>query len=158
MGDVVIRRASCDDLDRLYEIDYWGWDGVSHLQLLELRHGKLCEKSWRELRSERARRHHENSLPNVLVAEVDGHVAGYVDFSLNQETRVGEITGLCVDRNFRGRGIATKLVAAALDEMRRAGMRIATVTTFVHDLPARRVYEKNGYRELARSVHYSMEL
>ncbi len=37
-------------------------------------------------------------------------------------------------------------------------MRYAQVVTLEHDLPARRVYEKVGFEEMVRSVHYAVRL
>jgi len=45
-----------------------------------------------------------------------------------------------------------------LETFSQEGMKYAYVRTLEHDVPARRLYEKAGFKELCRSIHYSMRL
>ena len=53
---------------------------------------------------------------------VDGHEVGHTEFIDRDTQRV--FTHTEVDRNYEGRGLATILVAEALQETRDAGLRI----------------------------------
>lgn len=45
-----------------------------------------------------------------------------------------------------------------VDHFRKEGLRVAYVMTMAHDIPAQKVYEKLGFKELARTIHYSTPL
>lgn len=60
-----------------------------------------------------------------------------------------------VDPAWQGRGIGTRLVASVVEALEKAGVDIMQVSTYEHDVPARRVYEKVGFTEIARTVHYT---
>ena len=96
----------------------------------------------------------------MLVAELDGAVVGVVSFRLDRRRLIGTIGNNGVDPRFQGRGIGSRMYAHALDLFRQAGMRFAEVTTGLGDeaAPARRAYEKVGFRPLTRSVRYFQEL
>jgi predicted N-acetyltransferase YhbS len=83
----------------------------------------------------------------VFVAERDGVIVGFVSVSLNFEQKIGEIGLNAVHPDHAGQGIGTGLNEFALQEMRKAGMLVATVGTGGDDshAPARRAYEKVGF-------------
>lgn len=86
----------------------------------------------------------------VLVAEVDGRLAGYVRLvpvsSLTAEAHVRRIQGLAVDEWARGRGVGRALVRAACALAARQGARRVTLGVLGHNTPARRLYESAGFR------------
>lgn len=86
---------------------------------------------------------------DVLVAEHDGVVAGYVrlddGFPIPAHDHVRVIGGLAVDPDRRRLGIARQLVDAAVAEARRRGARKVTLRVLGHNTGARRVYEGCGF-------------
>jgi len=86
---------------------------------------------------------------DVLVAVVDGEVAGYV--RLNRSSRFGSsdhvltINGIAVDPARQGRGVGRALIDAAVAEGRRRGARRLTLRVFSPNEPARRLYESAGF-------------
>lgn len=86
---------------------------------------------------------------DVLVAEHDGVVAGYVrlddGFPIPAHDHVRVIGGLAVDPDRRRLGIARQLVDAAVAEARRRGARKVTLRVLGHNSGARRVYEGCGF-------------
>lgn len=153
-----IRAYRETDLADVARITREGWDGYTVYQLLENRHGVLGDRSWPEWKTETVVRFCQAHPDRVLIAEVDGRIAGYATYSTNAETGVGEALNNAVAPAFRGRGIGTAMNRAILEILRDAGMRVARVSTLETDVPARRVYEKNGFTEIARTVHYTMDL
>jgi ribosomal protein S18 acetylase RimI-like enzyme len=153
-----IRAYRKDDLSAIARITREGWHGYTVYQLLEDRHGVLGNRLWPEWKTETVVRFCEQHPERVLIAQENGRIAGYATYSTNPETGVGEALNNAVDPAFRGRGIGTALNRAVLDALRNAGMRVARVSTLETDAPARRVYENNGFQEIARTVHYSMDL
>lgn len=83
----------------------------------------------------------------IYVAENRGEVDGFVSLQARHESRVGEIGLNAVDPKHAGKGIGTALYRFALEQLRAAGMRVATVSTGgdPSHAPARRAYEKVGF-------------
>lgn len=84
---------------------------------------------------------------HVYVATVDGHIIGFVTFSLNPEKKIGEIGLNAVHPEHAGQGIGTALYEFVIAEMRQAGMKLATVGTGgdPSHMPAQRAYRKVGF-------------
>ncbi|MFC7221159.1 GNAT family N-acetyltransferase [Streptomyces polyrhachis] len=84
-----------------------------------------------------------------LVAEADGRLAGYIRVapptSLASNAHVRQIQGLAVDDWARGRGAARGLLRAAGELARRQGAVRLTLRVLGHNLPARRLYESEGF-------------
>jgi ribosomal protein S18 acetylase RimI-like enzyme len=82
---------------------------------------------------------------DVLVAETDGVVAGYVligpSIPVPSNRHVLMVHGLAVDPGHRGRGIGRRLVAAAVAEARARGARRLTLRVLAPNTAARRAYE-----------------
>jgi len=72
--------------------------------------------------------------------------------------RWAELDELHVHPNYQGRGIGTRLVRSAAREARAAGFAVMYLVAEASNAPARRVYEKSGFREHNRIVRYKLEL
>lgn len=88
-------------------------------------------------------------LENVLIAEVEGLVAGYVavqqSMALPSHAHVLEINGLAVDPRWQGRGLGRILVEEAKRVAARKGARKLTLRVLAPNLPARSLYESCGF-------------
>jgi RimJ/RimL family protein N-acetyltransferase len=86
---------------------------------------------------------------DVLVADVDGAVAGYVALGaatpLESNRHVVLVRGLAVAPAHRGRGIARTLMTAALAAARDRGARRVTLRVLAENAAARAVYESCGF-------------
>lgn len=80
----------------------------------------------------------------LFVAKIEGKIAGIIVLKvLNNE--ISEIMNLAVDENYQRRGVGRKLIAAALDHTKNAGMqsvKIATGNSSVHQL---KLYQSCGF-------------
>jgi len=89
------------------------------------------------------------SHEDVLVAVLDGEVAGYV--RLNRASRfhssdhVLTVNGIAVDPARQGRGVGRALIDAAIAEARRRHARRLTLRVFSPNERARRLYESAGF-------------
>ncbi|MGE4563348.1 MAG: GNAT family N-acetyltransferase [Victivallaceae bacterium] len=153
-----IREYHENDLAAVEEITRAAWKGVTIAESLEVRHGELGGKPAIEWKVEQVSRACREKPDALFVAEADGCVAGYAFFSVDLRRSVGEVCNNAVHPDFQGRGIGSAMNRHILAHFRSLGLKFAQVTTLEHDLPAQRVYLKNGFRELVRSIHYSMEL
>jgi len=85
----------------------------------------------------------------VLVAEADGVVVGYVKIGpvtpLPSNAHVLQIQGLGVDPGHQGRGVGRVLLQAAADEARARGARKLSLRVLGRNTTARRLYERSGF-------------
>jgi len=93
---------------------------------------------------------HDRTQPeNVLVAETDGVVAGYVmlhqSIQLQSHLHVLEVNGLAVDPGRQGRGLGRALMEEAMREARRRGARKLSLRVLASNVAARRLYESCGF-------------
>jgi ribosomal protein S18 acetylase RimI-like enzyme len=90
-----------------------------------------------------------NQLANVLVAEDDGQVIGYVilrqSIPIPSHGDVLEINGLAVDPAHQGRGTGRQLLEACAEEARSRGARKLTLRVLGINDRARRLYESCGF-------------
>lgn len=98
----------------------------------------------------------EGPSGNVFVVTVGEQIVGFVSFTLDEKTLVGEIGLNAVRPEHAGHGIGTAMYEFVLDRMRAAGMRVATVGTGADasHAPARRAYEKVGFGAAVPSVYF----
>jgi ribosomal protein S18 acetylase RimI-like enzyme len=86
---------------------------------------------------------------DVLVADTDGRVVGYVmlrqSIPLASHSHVLEINGLAVDPAHQGHGIGRLLVQEAKREAQRRGARKLSLRVLSQNVSARRLYESSGF-------------
>jgi len=86
---------------------------------------------------------------DVLVALVDGVVAGYVQLKQTSPVPSHEhvllINGLAVHPDHQRSGIGRRLVAAAVEEARRRGVRKLSLRVLGPNTGARKLYEALGF-------------
>ena len=91
----------------------------------------------------------ETAPNDVLVAEADGLVVGYLHLSnptsLKANRHVLEIRGLAVTPAHQRRGVGRALLDAAVDEARRRGCRKLRLRVLATNAPARSLYEAAGF-------------
>ncbi len=81
-------------------------------------------------------------------------IVGFIVIRLDHQSGVGEIGLNAVDPDLSGKGIGTHIYQFAVGEMKKAGMKVATVATGgdpAH-LPARKAYRNAGFTKEIPSV------
>jgi len=151
-----IRPFHENDLDDILCMTEAAWEGMTLYHLTEQRHGMIGTVPWHERKRRDIETFCTRYPQQVLVAEEDGRVIGYATFMYEQADGIGMVGNNAVHPDFRGRGIGTTLVMAAIEKLRTLGARVLRVTTLEHDTAARHIYEKCGFEEIARSIHYTM--
>jgi len=105
---------------------------------------------------------HDEDEEQVLVAEEDGQVVGFILFRIRTDLplwtphKVAIIYDLYVKPGWRRKGIATELISRALEVMRSRGVDHVRVTALATNEPAMRLYRRLGFREYA--ITFSKEL
>jgi RimJ/RimL family protein N-acetyltransferase len=87
-------------------------------------------------------------LDRTLVALTAGDIVGLI-FVIDSGFGLGEI-GMMVAREWRGRGVGSALVAAAIEWGRENGLHKLTLSVFPHNEAAIRLYRKFGFAEEGR--------
>lgn len=90
----------------------------------------------------------------AYIAVDDGRIVGYITVYIKEQApywqvkKVGEISGLMVQREYRGQGIGKKLLAQARDYLTTQGAKYFTLYTSVENNNGLRFYEQNGLSPL----------
>jgi len=93
-----------------------------------------------------------NRLARYLVVKVDGEVAAYGGMWVMVDE--AHITTFAVAPAWRRRGIGERLLLAMLDLAQAVNAREATLEVRLSNLPARRLYEKYGFRPVGLRPRY----
>jgi L-amino acid N-acyltransferase YncA len=112
------------------------------------------EEPWTLERRQAWFKEHDASTP-VLIAEVDGMVAGFAYL-----TRMSEKSGwrftrentIYLDRPYRGRGVGTVLLGALLEEARALGLRLIVASITSENEPSIALHRKLGF-EVVGTLH-----
>jgi ribosomal protein S18 acetylase RimI-like enzyme len=161
--EVAIRELRAGDVEAIVAIAVAAWEPIyAHRRqvmgdaLFEKLHSDWREGKAAEVRSACARA----AGADVCVAEDAGRVAGFITFTSDDATQVGEIGNNAVHPDFQGRGIGTAMYRHVFAKLKERGMRYVKVTTGGDPAhaPARRAYEKAGFSIQLPSVTYYREL
>jgi predicted N-acetyltransferase YhbS len=153
---MIIRQYREEDSTAIAQITAAAWTEVSMAAMREQRYGLLGDTPWTEQKTSgilaRCRAHPEWTV----IAEIDNQVVGYATYTITLQGDLGVVGDNAVDPQWQGQGIGTALVRAVLQRMIEAGVKALEVSTFTHDVGARRVYERCGFQEIATTVHYTL--
>ncbi len=153
-----IRAMQDDDLDAIVELSLLAWAPVfaSFKRVLGDEIYTRLYPDWRKSQADGVRQASQNQENAVWVAVADDNVVGFVNYTLDYETKEGEIYLLAVHPAYQNRGIGTELNHFALEKMRESGMRLAVVGTGGDPghAPARRSYEKASFTPLPLVRYY----
>lgn len=135
-----IRIATIDDLPQLLEIyNYEVLNGVATFD--------LAPKTTEE-RTEWFYKHNCNNHP-LIVAEIEGHIAGYASLSPYRDKEAYNSTvelSVYIAAKFRNQGVATTLMTAIIDMAQKNNLThmIISVITAGNE-GSRRLHEKFGF-------------
>jgi len=159
-SEVQIVRAQPEHMEAAGEIAVRAWEAihaVAKRDLGEELHAALFS-DWAELKRSAVLKMLEGDRGYVAI--LDGKVVGFIGYRLSPEKKLGHISLNAVDPDCRGMGIAPKMYEFVKEKMREEGMLYVTVHTGLDDghAPARRAYEKAGFKRGRPSIDYYQEL
>lgn len=94
----------------------------------------------------------DNSIAVYFVAEMDGRLAGYCGFW--QVADEGHITNVAVLKQFRRRGVGSRLVAEMERYARSIGLVLMTLEVRKSNQAAIGLYEKYGFSAIGERKNY----
>ena len=153
-----IRAFEPGDLPRLHEIRDAAFKPIFR-SFRRIVGDEIAPSAFASLESEQAdlldRICETQSAHYIFVVEYGSHVVAFCSVRLDQDALVGEIDLNAVHPDYQGKGIGTLMYDFALNRLRDAGMRVATVGTGgdPSHAPARRAYEKAGFGPAIPSVY-----
>lgn len=153
-----IRPYRPSDLEALRSLTQEAFEGVSIDHAMEAIFGTIAGHDWRW----RKARHIDADVAacpeGVFVAEEDGNILGYVTSRVDHEAGIGQIPNLAVAAAARNRGLGRQLLSHALNYFRSLGLTHAKIETLAQNPIGQHLYPACGFREVARQIHYVMEL
>ena len=137
---MIIRKARIEDLEELLEIyNYEVEHGVATFDL---------EAKTLEERGEWFYAHNVDNHP-LIVAEIDGHVAGYASLSSYREKEAYKSTvelSIYIGKDYRKRGVATALMKSILEEAKKDERTHTVVSVITSGNEAsQKLHEKFGF-------------
>ncbi len=163
MNDVVIRDMRPDDVEAIVAIAIAAWAPIyaGYRRILgdELYHAK--SPNWQERKAGEIRAACDpNNSAMVCVGEQKGQIIGFITFSADQQTRIGEIGNNAVHPDHQGKGLGQLMYQHVFGRLKELEMRFVTVRTGGDPAhaPARRAYEKAGFSIKLPGVEYYREL
>lgn len=97
----------------------------------------------------------KNKLANYFVAKDNDKIIGYAGFW--QVADEGGITNIAVDKEYRRKGIAKKLIEEMIKSAKEKDLSLLTLEVRKSNLPAISLYEKYGFKSLGIRKNYYKE-
>ena len=139
MNRVRVRRAAPEDVDALVDlfvavVEEGRWLGAE-------------PPVDREIQRERFLLQIEPSTEtaSLVAVTVDGEVIGHARVDVTPYNVAG--LGMMVDVRWRGQGVGSLILEAAIDAAREIGAHKLALQLWTHNEPARRLYERHGFTE-----------
>ena len=158
----MIRQCQAEDLPRLFEIAKTAWEKI--FDYLEDSFGKelynTVSPDCRNSKTPALKKHFAAHPEWLYVAERNNKIVGFICFNINKTNRTGSIGDNAVDPTCGEKGVGQEMYKAVLDTFRREGCLAAMVTTGSDPAhaPARRAYERAGFKRKVEHTFYIMDL
>lgn len=149
MTYIIIREARESDLLTIRKLTLELIEAMGNIEGIDI---KLIAENCQNLLSE------VNS--RILVAEIEGVVAGFVNFTTRKTILHRGLSGLIdeiiIAKSYRGKGIGKQLLSSAIEKGHQLGCCEVEVSTEKINIKAREFYRQCGYTE--RGVLFEIDL
>ena len=158
----MIRPCEYNDLERVCEIAKNAWSKI--FDYMEETFGKdlynTVNPNCRDSKTPALNKFFNEHPDWFYVAERNGKVVGFITFTLNFQTTTGTICNNAVDPLCGEKGVGQEMYQVVLERFRAEGMSAAMVTTGGDPAhaPARRAYERAGFKLKTEQIFYIMDL
>ncbi len=129
-------------------------------KLREETYGIIGNKSWDEWVWKSVKEYLKEKNTKKFVTKINGKIVGFCSYRIDKIKKIGTVGYNGVLPEYSGLGIGTYQINKILELMKKEGMEIAEVLTGLNEghAPARRMYEKAGFKEFFKSVLYTKKL
>ena len=155
---ITIRHYRPDDLEKLQHITVESFGGVALEEMLESKFGCWNERTWKERKADHIEEDCRTNPDGVFVANRGDEVLGYITTRLDPVNSRGRIPNMAVVESARGLGLGRRLIQHALEYFRRSGMKVVQIETMAANSIGQHLYPSCGFEEVARQVHFAMQL
>ena len=149
MTDIIIREAKESDLLTIRQLTFELIETMGDTEGIDI---KLIAENCRNLLNE------ANSY--ILVTEIEGVVAGFINFTtrktISHRGLSGLIDELIVAKSYRGKGVGKQLLSSAIEKSRQLGCCEVEISTEKTNIKAREFYRQCGFTE--RGVLFEIDL
>jgi len=149
MTDIIIREARESDLLTIKKLTLELIEAMGNTEGIDI---KLIAENCQNLLSE------DNS--HILVAEIEGVVVGFVNFTTRKTILHRGLSGLIdeiiIAKSYRGKGLGKQLLLSAIEKSRQLGCCEVEVSTEKTNIKAREFYRQCGFTE--RGVLFEIDL
>jgi len=153
-----IRPYRDSDLPHIQDLTVDAFEPVCIDRNIEDQFGVIGQRDWAWRKARHLALDAEREPAGIHVAEDGDSIVGYITTWSDHEAGIGNIPNLAVDRNYRGQGLGRQLIAFALDTFEAAGLTHARIETLDQNNVGQKLYPSMGFREVARQIHYCMDL
>ena len=158
VGDITIRPFDAEQDAECVQVivgEIWGGGDDA---LMEHKFGVIGGRPWSEWLSGSVLAYLQADGTRSFVAEQNGDVTGFCSYVIDEARSRGTVGYNGVARNRQGFGIGSAMLDFVLSGIRAEGMEYAGVIVGDNEehLPARRNYEKHGFRRLT-GYHYMVQ-
>jgi len=100
-----------------------------------------------------------NDNKKAFIAIFNNKIIGYITFYIKTQPnfwivkKIGDISGLMVNKYYRNKGIGTKLIKVAIEYFRNNGIKYYEVFTSINNKDGISLYKKCGFNELYTTLY-----
>ncbi len=149
MTDIIIREARESDLLTIGKLTLELIEAMGNTEGIDI---KLIAENCQNFLSE------ANS--HILVAEIEGVVVGFVNFTTRKTILHRGLSGLIdeliIAKSYRGKGIGKQLLSSAIEKSHQLGCCEVEVSTEKTNIKAREFYRQYGFTE--RGMFFEIDL
>lgn len=150
------RPARAEDYPVLEELCISSFEPITWMKKADERFGPLNGRDWRARWQSRFR--HAFATQKVLVGEAEGRIVAFASGTLDEETRLGYIDLLAVDRSAQGRGYGREMLRGMLSWLKQQGAVHAHLECLVDNEAGNNLYRSEGFVEVARSIRWFIKI
>ena len=156
-----MREYRCEDLDSVMAIANAAWQPIRKMSR-EALGGTICDllnpAGDAKSKGLQVKDQIDSGQYSIAVCEQDGQIVGFITWRL--EGSIGEICNNAAQPDTGLKGIGQTMYSFVLEKFRQLGVKVAKVTTGLDwaYAPARRAYERAGFKKHLDSTTYYIEL
>jgi len=156
MADLRFRIADPAEFPRLRELIIDSFEPITWFKKLDELYGPLNGCDWRRRWEKRLAAIFGGET--ILVGEADGEIVAAATCTYDAEAALGFIDLLAVDQRSKGQGYGRAMLQGTLEHFRALGAKYANLDCLTDNEAGNALYQSEGWRIVASSNRYFLEL